>query len=1431
MAEEVLEQSTALKVNLEETAVGRLEFKPQYDVLREAVEDYRGISRQLNQLLFELHHPYRNWDLVIAELRSFALKNLSTYSRHEHGVEAIGVLINTFFDLVRDAPRQHQKIAAADALLAFIEKLVQSLDTELLHRALPELAEVFRSLGRVDEAILSALANSFHPLARIARRLTARVEEADKYPELWRHLCHVLINVRRASYHYWLTMEGPVQWLRRVVKHYSIEAGPGEIEALEEVLRPVSRPVIKAWLQELETIEHGEFSRDTVHILADMPGHLDIVKMYKEIAEKLSHISCPLPSERTHVRSQEQEVGIHLLFLFHMVEMEGLNKIHEEILRQINRNLVCLIRTADVGQLREVLPRAFELLKQQVGNFPRTSLQCIETIGTEIFKRNNFKLVELFLEQVVEFGFQPPRVQGVDSEWHVLSNPAHLQNIRVWMKLIGQKPKYCGTLLSGLIVNLGLAGTCIRDTDLFQRDVTALLNCEIEPVYNLVKQFAKILPVYFNEIGAEGLLRDVSTELDEISHRKDRLIHFLRKQSHVESNNLIVYFIEAILCFWFSREKDSLKPYLAPQILEEIPTQGQYIDHVNHLLHYLARKLGLEPFAGNLDRLLNLEEEKLRAILEEVADVPPHERRRLELLIQMYRLENQKYKLGTQEIEAHLEEAKKYGFENLDRIIDILGSEDAEKSLDVILSELENLKNIILSPEKFEPVEEIYLKRHIAADIPSMYGRYHEKKFDALGLTFRLENLANIYFERLMMEMEVPFITRATFVHILKALKLFWRAIRLNGVNSKKFSTYLTLLETSLEVRRFSFTQYLDIVKGLSEGVKDMIYVYYLSPHQDNIARIIRQLGPDQLLPKYRVSDRASTGTGDDTFMISRITERFMRELISYTFGLQYLDNFIGRVYQVLMEQKKVLSSREVDMLLSYDPGQDICSIYQPDLRTRNLIQLGNKGYNLVLLAKDGIRVPPGVIITTEVFRYYSLFQKLPGAYRNFCSQLREGIKEVERRTGAKFGDPSNPLLLSVRSGAAISMPGMMSTIINVGSNPQTTEGMARMTGNQWFAWDNYRRFVQSWSMSLGLSREVFTELMISHKKRYGVDKKREFTGEQMKELALRYRETVQEQGVEIEDDPFEQLMMSVRMVLLSWESEKAKAYRQIMEVSDYWGTAVIVQSMSYGNLSSESGTGVVFTANPHRKLDRVSLWGDYTLGNQGEDIVSGLVSTNPISIEQKEALDIPDAISLEESSPEIYDELLSQAKMMIYERKWTPQEIEFTFEGPHRDELYILQSRDMTTKKRGSVKVFIPAPELDASFLGRGIGVGGGALSGKAVFTLDEINHMRDKEPDTKLILIRSATVPDDIVEISAADGLLTAKGGQTSHAAIVAFRLDKACVVGCEQLMVLEQKGVATIQGQTINSGDWVSIDGRNGSVYLGEHPVKIEQESSLI
>ncbi len=1424
---EILEQSEALKVNLKETEVKQLQIDEKYNVLREAVSDYKGVLKAADNLLFELHHEFKNWSALVTDLRSFALKNFNTYIRSPKGTDACRVLLETFLDLIKNAPRRKQKVAAADALLAYMEKIVKVADDDVFQRLLPAFSWIFKELNSVDREIISSIAISFHPLARLMKIMAGRIPENDLHQDFWHWCKELMLKVRLISYEYWLGIEGPQKWLKQSLRNYGLRIHSEDYNRIMRLLDPVNHEYFQGLIDEVHRIAREKRGREAVLALTDLPGYIDVVRKYKEIAQELGQMPCRLTFEDEKGREVEG-ISIYLLFLFHMVEMQGLNIIHEEILRQLNKNLLCLVKTADFYELRKVLPRSFALVKQQVGQFPRTALQCINALGREILQRENTRLIELFLEQVVKFGFQTPGLKGVDIEWHILTNPAHLQNIRAWLDMVCLNPKVCSTLLSALTINLQLGGTCIKDTDLFQRDITRLLNSDIEPVYNLVKEFARTIPVYFHEIGAEGLLREVSTELDEISRRKDILIHFLRKQSHVESNNLIVGFIEAIFCFWYSGQTEGLKPYLPPEILGQVSTSGPFVDHVHKIIRHIASALGMEPFAKKLDVLLNVSESRIRELIDQVKDVPLHEKRRVELLVKMYRLEYMKYNLGVQEIRYHLEEARKLGFDGLEKVADIIDSKDSEHALKVILDELEKLKAIILSREKFEVQESIYHKRHIAADIPSMYGQYHEKKFDALGLTFRLENLGNIFFERLIAEVDVPFITRATFVNILRHLKLLWRAVQLNGVYSKKFSTYLTLLEKSFEVRRFSFTQYLDIVKGLSEGVKDMIYVYYLSPHEDNLNEIIRQLWPDRILPKYKISIHEDASL---TEVVHNISESFLRGLISATFGLQHLDNFIARLYQVLREQREFLEPKELDMLLSYDPGQDLCSIYNPDSSTGNLIQLGNKGYNLLLLAQEGLPVPPAIVVTTEVFRYYSLFYKLPGAFKNFRRQVRLGVRELEESCGASFGNASNPLLLSVRSGAAISMPGMMSTIINVGINPDIAEGLARKTGNPWFAWDNYRRFIQSWAMSQGLEREVFSALMEEQKARYGVKKKREFTGDQMKELAMSYCEAVLKRDIDVEHDPFEQLLASIRLVLRSWKSEKAGAYREIMEISDHWGTAVIVQSMAFGNLSSSSGTGVVFTANPHKKLDRISLWGDYTVGNQGEDIVSGLVATNPVSLEQSEEIGISPDESLERRFPHIYGALMKWVRYLIFDKKWTPQEIEFTFEGEEGSDLYILQTRDMVTKRRSRVSVFVPTGELERSYVSRGIGVSGGALSGKAVFTLEEMERLRAAEPGIKLILVRSDTVPDDIKGISLADGILTAKGGQTSHASIVAFRLDKTCVVGCEQMKVHELRSMAEINGHVIRFGDYVSIDGRNGFVYLGRHDTRMEEDASLV
>ena len=839
---------------------------------------------------------------------------------------------------------------------------------------------------------------------------------------------------------------------------------------------------------------------------------------------------------------------------------------------------------------------------------------------------------------------------------------------------------------------------------------------------------------------------------------------------------------------------------------------------MNTLMHRVFKLPGISAVPDLLEW-----KDKVRArYLEEQKDIAPAEKKRFDQLVRIYKLLYNKYNLGFQEMRHQLKQAINSGFPEMEQLLADLEICDTHQCLDALLTHLESLKEIILSKEKFEAKEDIYYKRHIAVDIPSVYGRYSERKFDALGLSFRLENLANIYLERLPETVNLSFITRATFIRIINCLELFLRALKIDGITSRRLETYLELLSSSLGIKRFSYTQYLDIFRGLSVGVKDVIYAYYTNIHQNNLSIIIPQIGGKNLLTKYRNLWDAQDVGGS----ILRLSEFFFRNLIAGTFGLQHLDNFITRIMQTLERQKEVLDQESLDLLMTYNPENAISFLHNSNPQTRNLIHLGNKGLNLTQLANEAKPVPPGFIITTEIFRCWPVVNKFHKAREEFMRQLRLSLSQLEITTGKQYGYPQNPLLLSVRSGASISMPGMMATIHNVGLNLDIVEQFAQITGKEYLAWDNYRRFLQSWGMAEGMKREQFQILMNGAKTRYQVKYKKDFTPAQMKELALEYRNTVRSVGIGIPEDPWQQLIGAVEIVLNSWNAPKTRAYRALMDASDAWGTAVIIQTMVFGNLNQEAGSGVVFTAHPYRKVTRVALWGDYAIGDQGEDIVSGLVTTYPISNEQSELDGRPKDNTLENRFPEIYKALLDLSRELIYENRWNPQEIEFTFESAKAKDLYILQTRDMITiRKKENLFVFENQETLEPSLLGKGIGVSGSALSGIAVFTRENIEEIRRENPDSILILIRQDTVPEDIKEIAQAQGLLTARGGQTSHAAVVATQLEKTCVVGCKDLHVFESEQRCEINGHVIHYGDHVAIDGRKGLFLKGSHPIREE------
>ncbi len=1392
--------SDALKANLAETAVDEVIIEPSLNVLLEIVQDYRGIHNTLYELLTEICHPYRNWKLLLPKLRTFVLKNISLFARSPQGPVAFLRFTDLYFIALEENQKYPDLVSQAmEGMLAYVERVINTVD---------DLVEFFEHLASLDTDILMYLVQGQYPMKKIARCLINYHKQVK--PLRLRPVVNLMKKVFSLNYNYWLGIEDPQPWFFKECQDMCRDWEAGSL------FNNISHARIRGYLDRLGQIK-GETCAGQLEQVLELPGHMDIVKFYKEIPAKLASGK---KDDEQREEADDFSENRRLIFLFRIMRTPGLYLIHEESLREINRSLVKLIRRQSFEEIHSFLLTTLNLLQENISRYPHTALQCIQVIGTEVFKRENSRLVETFLWETVRFGFQYAEISGVDEDWQPLVNPAHLTNIRVWLNLIMQEPKWCATLFSALIINLKLTGTCIKDTDLFQKDISSLLNHPVKPVYNLVKQFTKLMPVFFNDIGAEGDLRDVSTEIDEIHERGDVLIHFLRKQSHVESSNLIVGFLEAIIRFWYTKDKRGLEYYLPDHVFYQVGIQGQFIDDIHRLTVAVFKKGSLYKPAD----LLNLEEESLERFLRDEQDVPHHEKQRFRLMVRMYRLLDLKYNLGYQELRHQLGQAAASGFPEMEDLLVSLESCDTMCCLDKLLEHLEHLKEIILSSQVFEAKEEIYHKRHIAVDIPSVYGRYSERKFDALGLTFRLEKIANIYLEKLPSTVNLTFITRATFIRILKCLRLYLRALRIDGISSRRLETYVSLLSNSLGIKRFSYTQYLDIFRGLSEGIKDVIYAYYTNIHQNNLSIIIPQIGPNNLLPKYRSQvqrDKDNTEYGVDIY---RLSEAFMRDLISQTFGLQHLDNFISKIYYVLERQKEMLDEKMLDLLMTYNPEKVILFLDRKSPQYRNVILLGNKGYNLSVLACDQKPVPTGFIISTEIFRCWPVINNFFLARNEFLNQVRQALNTIEEKTGRIYGDPKNPLLISVRSGAAISMPGMMSTVHNVGLNKEIAREFAQSSGKAYLAWDNFRRYVQSWAMAQGVEREFFQVLMDEAKERYGVKVKGEFTAGQMEELALNYRNKVINLGISIPQDPWVQLSAAIEKVFASWDTKKSIEYRRLMGISDYWGTAVIVQAMVFGNMSPQSGSGVVFTAHPYRQVRRVALWGDYASGDQGEDIVSGLVTTHPISVEQAEIDGRTIETTLEKQAPEVYRELLSIARNLVYEKEWNPQEIEFTFEGPRAEDLYILQTRDMLTiKRKEKFYVFIDEEALESHILGSGIGVSGSALSGLAVFTDANINELQEERPGIPLILIRQDTVPEDINSISRVDGLLTARGGQTSHASVVTLRLGKTCVVGCQALKVYESEEKGTINGHTIRCGDEISIDGRQGLILSGTHEVR--------
>ena len=487
---------------------------------------------------------------------------------------------------------------------------------------------------------------------------------------------------------------------------------------------------------------------------------------------------------------------------------------------------------------------------------------------------------------------------------------------------------------------------------------------------------------------------------------------------------------------------------------------------------------------------------------------------------------------------------------------------------------------------------------------------------------------------------------------------------------------------------------------------------------------------------------------------------------------------------------------------------------------------LGGKGANLAEMTNIGLPVPQGFTVSTEACcRYYSDGKMLAD---DIIKQIMDGLAKMEKVTGKKFGDKTNPLLVSVRSGARVSMPGMMDTILNLGLNSEVVEGLAELTNNPRFAYDSYRRFIQMFSdVALGLDKSNFEKIIDKMKEEKGVKLDTELDANDLKEMVKKFKALFKkEMKYDFPEEPKMQLLEAVKAVFRSWDNPRAVYYRRVNEIPSSWGTAVNIQSMVFGNMGEQSGTGVAFTRDP--ATGEKKLYGEYLMNAQGEDVVAGIRTPQHIS-------------HLKEQNENLYNQFVAIANKL--EKHYRDmQDMEFTIEN---GKLYMLQTRNGKRTAKAALKIAVDLvkegmlsekdallklepkqldallhPQFDADALkkakpiGKALPASPGAASGVVAFTAERAIELHKE--GKKVVLVRLETSPEDIEGMAVSEGILTARGGRTSHAAVVARGMGTACVAGCQELLVDEEAKKFKLDGKTFKEGDSISIDGSTGFIY---------------
>jgi len=722
--------------------------------------------------------------------------------------------------------------------------------------------------------------------------------------------------------------------------------------------------------------------------------------------------------------------------------------------------------------------------------------------------------------------------------------------------------------------------------------------------------------------------------------------------------------------------------------------------------------------------------------------------------------------------------------------------------------QLESLKARLLSPDKSDPVEALYFKRHIAFGIPSVLGTYHEAKFDALGEIFRTFKSMTLLLEEVIFSAQASSenFTLAEYRQWLTSLSVMNDLLHFQETENHEIDKALEVLSTN----RLRCSQVIDLLRIWR---KEMVWI---------VSSITREIH-DPLLHVLTIFPRKAGAEilghldREDPDYCNKASDLITRDILSSITGLTEMDRFIDALIRKmemrLISTDDLLYPSEAE---SYpETGRLFYPLHQLNNHEAAILGpvIGNKAGNLVCLINSNISVPPGVVLHAS-YRYR---QEKGWTDPELGQALKGAVDGIEKASSLRFGDRARPLFLSVRSGSYISMPGIMTTILYCGMNSEICRAVAALPGNERFAWDSYRRFIEDYSAAVfNLDDKILGRILAGFMKKKKILSVDDLDAGHLEAISRLYLDGLAQKRHVIPQEAHTQLEESVRAVYASWLREKAVQFRKAMAISEYWGTAVLLMQMIPCNRKG-SGASVFFTRNPV-SLEK-GIYGETRESATGDDLVGGRLISRPVSLAQESK----GSVSLETSDPALFSLHAELAGRIEEAMGGLPQEVEAAYvaEPDSVRSIHALQTRRMEYQP-GAVSRFEEICRLDMKMIGRGIGVHGGVLSGVAAFagSGSELKKARRKA-GAALILIREYSSTNDVSLMPYVEGIITAAGGATSHAAILSQKFGLVAVVGCAEMSILKKREnghLARINKKLIRDGDPITIDGTTGNIYSG-------------